>query len=928
MKRYEEAIESFDRALAIEPNYKCWENRGIALQQLGRYDEALASLDQSVRNQPDSSKAWTSRGRILIDWKRYVEAVASFQKAIEIDPVYTDAWSYKGKAFHDLERYEDALLSCEKLLEIQPGNSRALANHGLILGKLARHEEAIQSCQKALSINSDEVLAWSNLGFSLGELGRYQEAAESYSKAVELEPVDFKSWYNLGRTLYDMKHYEEAIFNYDKSLEINSDDWITWNNRGYALLDLGFYEEAILSLQQAATLKPGQSISWEGQARALFQLKDYQKAQNACERALEIDPNQSSTYFWKALILHRQEIFTESLKSYDDALRINDQNWSAWMQKGWTILRLQGLEAAIQYWDEVLLKLQTNLSQYVQSCANIYRFKGFACYLEGSYRENSRRMWIKAASFFQMALRNFEQLEFQENCLEALQGLAKVFLALEQHEEADELLRQGSDYLKRLLDETPSPGKRKILALEFAGFEQLTVDKHIQMSSQLKDDEAIKTKLKEALETAEKGKNACLSWLLYALSDDLASPGYEAMQQLLSPGTAIAYWHLSPAALTTFVLKPGESAPILITQPSTGDRPASLQQLLKLEAWMKEWDEQYQDYRNKGKDQRDADHSWRKDMAQRLFERQEEPGNLKEILNVEAISQHLDGINHLILIPHRDLHRFPLHALFSDRFTVSYLPSLQVGLNLKGRQPSNTSYLLSVENPASDRSNPLEFARVESQIISQTFQDVKLIRESEATQETVIDALTEGCTVLHFSGHGSHYPEQPQKSELLLAGADGLTLQEICQSDLTQYDLVSLSACETGLTTNQSITTEYVGLVSGFLYSGVAQIISTLWVVESAVSALVMIEFYRRRSGKSDAMALAEAIQWLRGLTRSSFETWHRERLAELPSTLPRERRLRIKRTLDHALARWDTIEEAIQNPYSWSSFILSGGFF
>lgn len=252
-----------------------------------------------------------------------------------------------------------------------------------------------------------------------------------------------------------------------------------------------------------------------------------------------------------------------------------------------------------------------------------------------------------------------------------------------------------TDYLNRWLTETPSPTRRKALVLKFAGFDQLTVDRHVQAASQLEDEEAIQAKLKEALETAEKGKNACLSWLLYALSDDIASPNYEEIQQLLSPGIAIAYWHLSPAALTTFVLKPGEAAPILITQPSTGNRPASLQQLLKLEAWMKDWDDQYQDYRNKGKEQRDADHSWRKDMAQRLFERQEEPGNLKEILNVEAISQHLDGINHLILIPHRDLHRFPLHALFGDLFTVSYLPSLQVELNLKGRQPANTSYLLS-----------------------------------------------------------------------------------------------------------------------------------------------------------------------------------------------------------------------------------------
>ena len=247
---------------------------------------------------------------------------------------------------------------------------------------------------------------------------------------------------------------------------------------------------------------------------------------------------------------------------------------------------------------------------------------------------------------------------------------------------------------------------------------------------------------------------------------------------------------------------------------------------------------------------------------------------------------------------------------------------------MEGRQPANTSYLLSVENPTSDRSSSLAFPRVESQLISQTFQNTKLIQDAEATQEKVIHAFSEGCNVLHFSGHGSHHPENPQKSELLLAGTDGLTLQEICQHDLTRYDLVSLSACETALTGDQSITTEYVGLVSGFLRSGVAQVISTLWVVESAVSALVMIEFYRRRGDRADAVALAQAIEWLRHLNREEFEAWRTERLAELSPALPREQRLKIKRTLDIASAQWDRIEQDIPHPYAWAAFTLSGGFF
>ncbi|MEO0932390.1 MAG: hypothetical protein AAFY21_01105, partial [Cyanobacteria bacterium J06641_2] len=59
------------------------------------------------------------------------------------------------------------------------------------------------------------------------------------------------------------------------------------------------------------------------------------------------------------------------------------------------------------------------------------------------------------------------------------------------------------------------------------------------------------------------------------------------------------------------------------------------------------------------------------------------------------------GIKIIFLIPHRDLNRFPLHGLFSSKFAISYLPSIQIGLNRK--QDSSTlkseAKLLSVEHP-------------------------------------------------------------------------------------------------------------------------------------------------------------------------------------------------------------------------------------
>jgi len=42
LSRYDEAIASYDKAIEIKPDdYEAWKNRGKALYQLSRYDEAI-----------------------------------------------------------------------------------------------------------------------------------------------------------------------------------------------------------------------------------------------------------------------------------------------------------------------------------------------------------------------------------------------------------------------------------------------------------------------------------------------------------------------------------------------------------------------------------------------------------------------------------------------------------------------------------------------------------------------------------------------------------------------------------------------------------------------------------------------------------------------------------------------------------------------
>ncbi len=506
--------------------------------------------------------------------------------------------------------------------------------------------------------------------------------------------------------------------------------------------------------------------------------------------------------------------------------------------------------------------------------------------------------------------------EFLELYLEVLKDLIRVLLNLKEIQEAQELQRQGTDVLRRRLEESKqTENSKEKLTRKLARFSQSTVDMVVESGY-----------LAEALTLAEEGKNICLRWLLRI--EEIPEIEYSQILTFIDSKTVAIYWHQSPAALTTFIIKSNTPAPILISHPRTNSKLSeAAQRLIELEEWMEDWDKEYSDYRQKAKDKRSKNHPWRDEMQQRLFERQEKPGNLKEILNIAEIERHLTGIDNLILMPHRDLHRFPIHTLFSSQFTVTYLPSFQIGMMLQNRQYNDNDGLLSIENPTQD----LRFARVEAEGICQYFEQVDSIQEQKATKNNLKNYIDKNYSVFHFAGHAEHIPENPQQSRLKLSYDDydpeqDLTLADLPHNAFAGYRLVTLSACETALTNNQTITSEYVGLVSGFLRSGAAQVVSTLWTVESAASALVMIEFYRQRSlGKSNSKALAAAVHWLRNITAKELQQWRDNFLSKLPLESSR-RKTSIKQSLRSE--NWDIINpetKVYDSPYYWAAFMISG---
>lgn len=83
-KKYEEALEIFERVLAINQEIpEVWNNQGVALYGLGRSEEAMQSYDRCLAIDPENLDALRNKGFLLRNQKRLEEALLVYDSVLQ-----------------------------------------------------------------------------------------------------------------------------------------------------------------------------------------------------------------------------------------------------------------------------------------------------------------------------------------------------------------------------------------------------------------------------------------------------------------------------------------------------------------------------------------------------------------------------------------------------------------------------------------------------------------------------------------------------------------------------------------------------------------------------------------------------------------------------------------------------------------------------
>ncbi len=315
LKKYEEAISSYDQALQIKPDFhEAWNNRGSALNDLRRSEEAISSYDQALQIKPDFHQVWNNRGNALRNLGRYEEAISSYDQALQIKPDFHEAWNNRGSALNDLRRSEEAISSYDQALQIKPDFHQVWNNRGNALRNLGRYEEAISSYDQALQIKPDKDATWNNRGVVLVNLGRNEEAIDSFDKVLQIKPNQHEAWYGRGSALFNLGRHEEAIDSFDKALQVKPDFHQVWNNRGVLFTRLGQYDKALADFNRAIELEPSDLQSQINRGVLFAWMGRYTEGTEACDGILQTNPNHVNALYGKACCYALQKNIDDSIK--------------------------------------------------------------------------------------------------------------------------------------------------------------------------------------------------------------------------------------------------------------------------------------------------------------------------------------------------------------------------------------------------------------------------------------------------------------------------------------------------------------------------------------------------------------------------------------------------------------------------------------
>ena len=278
------SLPYFDRAIALEQFHNYYYNKAHALDELKRYDEAIATLKEGIKNNPNNALLYHKRYQVYRDMKLHDKANADLLKAYSLDNKEADilldmgnmyenqsdvkkALSFfyqciamsknKAEAYGNIanlysnnEQMQDsALYYYKQTIKLDPKEAKHFYNFGNYYKKTGDADKAILMYEKAIALNPKLSEPYNNIAVLLIKEDDYLTAKKYILKGLKVAPTDYNLNVKAAAVFQELKQYDTAIIYANKGVELAGNDYNIeelLNIRGISRQILGDYDNALI----------------------------------------------------------------------------------------------------------------------------------------------------------------------------------------------------------------------------------------------------------------------------------------------------------------------------------------------------------------------------------------------------------------------------------------------------------------------------------------------------------------------------------------------------------------------------------------------------------------------------------------------------------------------------------------------------------
>ena len=892
-----------------------------AYYELGNYDKSqdyfrralkvFKELDDSL----EEAISWRGLGGNSIRLGSYAKAWEYYFSALEIHKkLEKNFWVTQdlealgevlwrqGKFSQAMEYYNQALVLAEKY-EYTSLLGKILSGMGLIHSYKGEYSLALNYHQKALITygeslglgssdlrNKAEVLT--NLGFVYSDLGQHSEAEIHYRQALSIyEEINdragvAKDLANLGLAFWNRKEYSKAEEYYRMSIEIDE--------------ELG--------------IPHGVAVGFANLGNIFADQGDFQKALDFYYKALDIDKRINdisgigSDFTNIGLVLNDLGRYDQAITSFSNALvislEVEDPSviWQMFYGLQTSFVKLNNIDAAIY-----VGKLAIQTIQKLRAEIKIFEIP-----IQQAFLEEKRPVYEQLTNLLIERGRLWE---------------AQQVLAMLKEEEYFDFTRRQSEETGLYTEVALTPQERDYVD-RYQALQPHIVPlgiRHGQLLAIQKERTLIPAEQTELQQVEADLNQISLAFEVYLRDLEVAFQAtprdhirefpeaelknLEAFQSTLAD--------LGPGTVALHFLSTKDRLRVIVTSGEEGQVPFHRDSLVG----EKELNQQIQAYRDiLQHPQRDP-----LPLAQALYKLLfgEIAEDLKK-LKATTLLVYLDGA--LRYLPLAALHD-GTHYVAEQYGVVLYTPAAKD--NLKDRPVEQWRVAgLGVSEGSEKFSALLAVPEELDGIVKETREDDQqgvlpgvLHLDQAFTKEQFSRELRQGFPVVHLASHFRFGGGTDTDSYLLIGGGEKLTLTEFkgVQYPLKHVDLLTLSACETGVGGTGQDGREVEGLGALAQRRGAKAVLATLWSVADKSTGKFMQEFYQLR--QEQHLTKAEAL-------RQVQEGFIRGQSLTTPEGLTSIRAPGSEENYSEGTGTFVPPSGApYAHPYYWAPFILMGNF-